>query len=111
MHNHIEDLEAKNKRLQQWVDDLHAGMFINCVYCGHRYGPDSETPHAMADILKEHVEKCPEHPMSHLKLENAKLREALEEIAHSAKAMNSDILAIEHLWGIAKKALEENDGR
>ena len=54
-------------RLEQWVADCQAGMYINCVYCGHRYGPDDEVPAAMADVLKEHIEQCPEHPLSRAK--------------------------------------------
>lgn len=60
-------LEEENKRLQQWVDDLQSEMYINCVYCGHRYGPSDEVPASMAEILKQHVEVCPKHPMSVLK--------------------------------------------
>lgn len=62
------------ERLGTWVNDLQSGMYINCVYCGHRYGPKDEIPTAMADVLKEHVAQCPDHPMS-------KLRVALERIA------------------------------
>ena len=51
---------------QAWVDDLQAGMYINCIYCGHRYGPDTEVTATMADILKEHIEQCPKHPMSEM---------------------------------------------
>jgi len=50
-----------------WVKDLHSGMYINCVYCGHRYGPSESTPASMADVLKAHVEQCPKHPMSALR--------------------------------------------
>jgi Zn ribbon nucleic-acid-binding protein len=52
--------------LEQWVADLHSGMFVNCVYCGHRYGPADKVPGAMADVLKEHIASCPKHPMSGL---------------------------------------------
>ena len=51
-------------RLQNWVNDLQSGMYINCVYCGHRYGPKEDTPSVMADVLREHVEECPKHPLS-----------------------------------------------
>ncbi len=64
-------------RLNQWIADLQSGMYINCVYCGHRYGPDPGTPVAMADVLKAHVEVCPKHPMSALKTENARLKRLL----------------------------------
>jgi hypothetical protein len=70
---------------------------VNCVYCGHRYGPavcpkcdgsgieeyraDHTTdkvcivcngtgagvPVAMADVLKEHIAQCPKHPLSEMK--------------------------------------------
>jgi len=64
-------LQADNKRLQQWVDDLQSGMYVNCVYCGHRYGPEDKVPSSMADALKAHIEQCPKHPMSALKAELA----------------------------------------
>lgn len=70
-------VEAERDKLQQWVHDLQAGMYINCVYCGHRYGPDDEVPATMAQALKEHVEQCPKHPMSSLRVERDRLREAL----------------------------------
>lgn len=60
---HKEEIE----RLENWVDDLQANMYINCVYCGHRYGPEDEVPATMADILKRHISICPKHPMSRLK--------------------------------------------
>jgi hypothetical protein len=62
-----EYVDEELERYKQWVDDLQSGMYINCVYCGHRYGPDDEVPASMADVLKEHVANCPKHPMSQLK--------------------------------------------
>ena len=55
------------ERLVRWVHDLQSEMYINCVYCGHRYGPEDEVPATMADALKEHIEACSKHPMSLLK--------------------------------------------
>lgn len=79
------------KKLRQWIDDLQSGMYINCVYCGHQYGPKDEVPASMSEVLKEHVESCPEHPMSKLKQENAKLREKLD-------TLQSDFHAISEKW-------------
>lgn len=62
----VEQLRIENERLKQWVSDLQSGMFVNCVYCGHRYGPQDEIPATMADALKQHVARCPKHPMSRL---------------------------------------------
>jgi len=68
-----EERGNKTTELRRWVDDLQSGMYINCVYCGHRYGPKENTPMSMADVLKEHIERCPKHPMSKLKQENERL--------------------------------------
>lgn len=72
-------LESELQRLQKWASDLQSGMYINCVYCGHRYGPRENTPISMADVLKEHIEKCPAHPMSALKADVANLEKILSE--------------------------------
>lgn len=70
-----EEIKAEIGRLKQWVNDLQSGMYVNCVYCGHRYGPADKTPVSMAAVLKQHIEQCPEHPMSKLKAELEKYRE------------------------------------
>lgn len=57
------------EHLRSWVNDLQSGMYVNCVYCGHRYGPEDQVPTSMADALKQHVEQCPKHPMSLLRAE------------------------------------------
>lgn len=67
MRKTADEALAEMETLRKWINDLHSGMFINCVYCGHRYGPNDEVPDSMADVLKEHVEQCPKHPMSKLK--------------------------------------------
>lgn len=74
----ITTLQAENSRLRQWVNDLQSGMYVNCVYCGHRYGPESEVPASMAEVLKQHIEQCPEHPMSKLKSQLVEAVKALK---------------------------------
>lgn len=64
--------------LQKWINDLQAKMYINCVYCGHRYGPDTEIPTSMANVLKEHIEQCPNHPLFEAKQEIKQLRKEKE---------------------------------
>jgi hypothetical protein len=71
-------LREERDAARQWVRDLQSGMYVNCVYCGHRYGPGETTPVSMADALKAHVEACPQHPMSQLKTALARVRAALE---------------------------------
>jgi hypothetical protein len=60
------ELVGALRRRERWVADLQSGLYVNCVYCGHRYGPGETTPVSMADALKAHVAQCPEHPMSAL---------------------------------------------
>lgn len=73
-------------RLRQWVRDLQSGMFVNCVYCGHRYGPAADTAVSMADVLKTHVEQCPEHPMAKLKLEHEQLKREHDALVAAREA-------------------------
>ena len=55
------------KTLEQWVHDCQAGMYINCVYCGYRYGPDDEVAPTMQQALYDHIAECPKHPLSAMK--------------------------------------------
>lgn len=59
----VKFLMAEIARLEAWVSDLQDGCWVNCVYCGHRYGHEKNTPVSMADVLKEHIEQCPKHPL------------------------------------------------
>lgn len=89
MERRIETYEKAVARLQGWVADLQSGMHINCVYCGHRYGPKESTPVSMADILKAHIEVCPEHPMSKLKIENEDLRADIQTLLDTLHRMDN----------------------
>ena len=68
------------KQLREWNNDLQSGMYINCVYCGHRYGPKNKIPTSMADVLKEHIEHCSKHPMSKLKKVAEELKKEVREL-------------------------------
>ena len=74
-----EELEIEHKRLEVWVDDLQSGMYINCVYCGHRYGPMDEVTIPMRKQLERHISACPKHPLSAALKEIEKLRNLLRE--------------------------------
>lgn len=63
------ELGERIDMLTRWKDDLLEGKTVNCVYCGHRYDPG--TPDAQADVLKAHIEQCPDHPLAHLRNELA----------------------------------------
>lgn len=83
--------KARIEQLQQWVNDLHAGMYVNCVYCGHRHGPDEDTPVAMADILKEHIEQCPEHPLSKATKRIRELEELIKPINNTYQDIDDHV--------------------
>ncbi len=95
--NQNSEIEQQNK----WISDLQSGMYVNCVYCGHRYGPKDNTPTSMADILKEHIEECPKHPMSLLKTE-------LDEAKAKAKAKIKNLE--EYNSGISQGSKGSNNG-
>ncbi len=71
----IQALTVENQQLETWIDDLQSGMWINCVYCGHRYGPGTEAP--MRKALEQHIAECPKHPLSAAKQEIAKLKQQM----------------------------------
>lgn len=75
---HIDRLEAELAEAKQWIDDCQAGMYINCVYCGHRYGPDDEVEATMQQALYDHIKVCPKHPLSKALAENTQLKEELK---------------------------------
>ena len=77
-------------RLKAWVADLQSGMYVNCVYCGHRYGPGETTPVSMADALKAHIETCPKHPMSALKARVGELENRVVDAEHGFKLALGD---------------------
>ena len=75
----MKNLQEENRRLEAWIDDLQSGMYINCVYCGHRYGPNSgpntkDFNITMRKALEDHISKCHKHPLSEAKAANARLQ-------------------------------------
>jgi hypothetical protein len=94
----IDELEAEIAQLEKWVSDLQSGMFINCVYCGHRYGPGASTAESIpasqnktvAQALTEHIAMCPKHPMSKLK----KQLEGYKQLCRAYRSFADKALAI-----------------
>ncbi len=66
------------KELEQWVSDLQSGLYINCVYCGHRYAPG--TPGTMSKVLYEHIKVCPKHPLSKAEAKIKELQRDYEKL-------------------------------
>ena len=80
----IKSLKFDNAKLTQWVSDLQSGMWINCVYCGHRYGPHDKTPVSKANVLYEHIKKCAKHPLSKALAENRRLRKKIKDFKNKS---------------------------
>jgi hypothetical protein len=73
------EIATEIDRLYLWIDDLQSRMYINCVYCGHRYGPADSVPPSMQEALYRHIAECSKHPLS------ATLR-ALEAATHALRS-------------------------
>lgn len=101
---------AELPRLRRWISDLQAGMYVNCVYCGHRYGPDDQVPTTMADALKEHIEGCPQHPMHALKARIAELEGLINtpELVDFVKAVPLEAVHQRDRWGSEHDAGKTN---
>jgi hypothetical protein len=78
-----EALRAQAESLRRWVSDLQSGMYINCVYCGHRYGPADSVQPSMQEILHQHVRVCPKHPL-------ARALEDMDTIRRMVAEVNGD---------------------
>ena len=81
--------QANIKELEEWVNDLQSGLYINCVYCGHRYGPRESTPAVMADVLYEHIKICPKHPLSKAQQTIAEQAKEIERLKLMLKSAES----------------------
>lgn len=76
----LERTKAECARLTAWVNDLQSGMYINCVYCGHRYGPGEGQP-TMQAALTEHISSCPKHPLRRAREDLDGIRRLVAEVA------------------------------
>jgi hypothetical protein len=65
--NHGETPEQTIARQKKWINELLAGNTVNCIFCGHCYGPSATTAVSQQDVLKAHVMQCPEHPLAVLR--------------------------------------------
>lgn len=74
----VEQLEKKLKseilRYDAWIEDILSEKYVNCAYCGHRYGKENDS--ANMEAVRKHVENCSKHPMAKEK-ERADKAEAL----------------------------------
>jgi DNA repair exonuclease SbcCD ATPase subunit len=105
-----QELESEVQRLKQWVADCQSGMYINCVYCGHRYGTREDTPVAMADVLKEHIEQCPQHPLSAMKKAHEELYQRLKRVRYAVLCARDSYTKDTDSWKFFNDYLDEIDG-
>lgn len=55
-------LNDEIEALNAWIADLQSGLYVNCIYCGHRYAPG--VPAARDVALYSHITQCKKHPLS-----------------------------------------------
>lgn len=95
LREQVASLTQELEEARRWVNDLQSGMYINCVYCGHRYGPKDKVPCTMANALKQHIEQCPKHPMSALKKSLAAAKQENERLRGKVEAYEPIVAAVE----------------
>ncbi len=96
-------LMLEMQRLEEWIDKLHNGMEINCMFCGTTLGRrDEEVDETRREAIKRHGMYCPKHPL-------AALRKAFQQFVLEIECFdnkhNSALIAA------AKKLLGVDDDR
>lgn len=100
----LEDCVAAIEKREKWIADLQSGMYVNCIYCGHRYGPSTDTPTSMADVLKAHAEQCAAHPLAEASKTIEHLSELLLDIKEEKRALGEQALADGRIRGLEEAA-------
>ena len=103
---HIDELERERDEARAWVNDLHSGMYVNCVYCGLRYGPTDKTAPTMTEQLTAHVEVCPKHPLSAAKKRTAALEGALEPFVRALNAAEGSYPGMPDEMSVMRKSFD-----
>lgn len=80
----VQELLSEIEKQQTWIDDLQSGMNINCVYCGHNYGPSDKVNGTMREALHSHIAECPKHPLSKANSRIATLEGGIQDIREFA---------------------------
>lgn len=100
------DVVQRIMQLRQWVNDLQSGLHINCVYCGHRYGP-GESGAVPAEALNAHIRGCPKHPLS----KAIKVLQDIEKQAIEAEALGEHLdIVLDAIAAMAHVVLEDELG-
>jgi hypothetical protein len=84
----VTELEQELERKRKWIEDLQNKGFVNCVYCGCRFGPAETTAPVLSDVLKRHMEECSKHPMSDLKKRLDCSEKGVQELASRNVALD-----------------------
>lgn len=104
----VRELGAEVDRLKAWVADLQAGMYVACVYCGHRLAGREAASSKWSDALRAHIETCSQHPVSKLKVQLEEMTTARDRacnlLEHSARRLPAPEMAnvFEQLGGLRK---------
>ena len=76
---------AKNKLIEEQQAEIERcyGLLYGarCAYCGEVVGKEAQNQDISDDLLKAHIQTCPEHPLVQANRRLSTLRTALEEIS------------------------------
>lgn len=61
------------KQYEQWFNALQPDVYANCAYCGHQYRLADKASVSLVEAMRQHIERCPKHPMSRLKADLARV--------------------------------------
>ena len=96
----LRDELAEREREVERLSELLWGS--RCVYCGEVVGKDKHNQDIADEVLREHVRKCPKHPLAAAEAEVNRLREAAEELLTVAELRGDSDLphpsADDRLW-------------
>ena len=78
------------KELNNWINDLQAGMYVNCVYCGYRFSNPEVFP-TIQEVLHEHMENCSKHPLFKANQELKRLNSIIKTLIGDALEQGIDL--------------------
>jgi CRISPR/Cas system CSM-associated protein Csm2 small subunit len=92
----IGPLYGMTEHLDEEIGRLNGLLYgARCVYCGEVVGKEKQNQHLADDVLREHVEVCPKHPVSKLKAEVERLREVLRAVLAYDSFLGGEIIDAE----------------
>lgn len=101
----ISDLERQLAEAQEEIQRCHKLLWgVQCACCGEIIGKDKQSQDVSLEVLKAHIEICPEHPLSAVKAENTKLRKIFAMVRRYSAEIAEEWFRVDSLtsWRITE---------